>query len=110
MLMDFIEKGKLSVKSKNKEDNTPLMLAIDCSFSIKTITKLLELGSGINEQGDDKMTPLHKALILENKPVFELLLSKGADPDLKDNFGETVREAAEDNDVFAQLIEESDKN
>ena len=77
------------------------MLAIDCSFSIETITKLLELGSKINEQGEDKMTPLHKALILENKPVFMLLLSKGADPDLKDNDDETVREAAEENNEFA---------
>ena len=47
------------------------------------------------------MTPLHKALILENKPVFMLLLSKGADPDLKDNDDETVREAAEENNEFA---------
>ena len=77
------------------------MLAIDCSFSIETITKLLGLGSKVNEQGEDKMTPLHKALILENKPVFQLLLSMGADPDLKDNDDETVREAAEENDEFA---------
>jgi ankyrin repeat protein len=46
------------------------MVAIDCNFSISAIKKLLEAGCKVNAQGDDGMTPLHKAFYLENLETF----------------------------------------
>ena len=81
-LLSYLETGKLKPTTTNKEKITPLMLAIDCSMSVETIGKLIDLGCQINAQADDGMTPLHKAYILENLETFKYLLSRGADPDI----------------------------
>jgi len=46
---------------------------------------LLDKGADVNIRGANKRTPLHKA---SSDPMIELLLSKGADPNALDRFGQ----------------------
>lgn len=51
------------------------------------------------------MTALHKAYYLENLETFKLLLKRGADPDLKDEQGDSPRELVEgDKNGFFEAI------
>ena len=79
-------------------------------MDISTVEKLIELGSKVNSQCDDGMTALHKSVWVESKEVFERLLSQGADPDIKDNEGESVRDLVQDIPDFLKILDDSDKD
>jgi len=50
------------------------------------------------------MTSLHKSIWCENKELFKLLLSKGADLDIIDEEGESSRDLADDSPQFKSVI------
>ena len=70
------------------------MIAVENQFSVETIKKLITLGCDPNAQNNDGMTSLHMSLHTENKPVFEELLRHGSYPNIQDEDGESVIEAA----------------
>ena len=106
-LLELVSSGKLSPTDCNKEGQTPLMFAVDTSFSSKTILKLIELGCDVNAAGDDGMTCLHKSYWCENSETFSILLSKGADPDLEDGDKDTGRTLAEQNPEFLRILKQA---
>lgn len=94
-LLELVRSGKLQPTDRNKEGQTPLMFAVDTSFSSETVLALIELGCDVNAAGEDGMTCLHKSYWCENSETFAVLLSKGADPDIKDGDDDTGRSLAE---------------
>lgn len=95
-MIQLLEKGDLKPDSVNDMGQTPLMVAVDASFSHQTIAKCVELGCKVNAQNtSDGMTALQGALALENELIFEELLKAGADADLKDNDGDSVKSECE---------------
>ena len=67
-------------------------IAVENEFSVETIDKLIKLGCNLNAKNVDGITPLHSAMYSENAPVFEKLVALGANPDVADKQGETVRD------------------
>ena len=63
------------------------MFAVQHNFSQETIRALIDLGSDLNAVDEDGSTCLHHSVICndDNTDTFKLLLTKGADPDVKDN-------------------------
>jgi len=88
----LISDKKIGINEKDKEGQTPLLFAIDCSFSLEIVQFLVEEGSNLDVQDSEGMTPLHVSHVLESNDVFEFLLSKGADHKIKSNDGEVVDE------------------
>ncbi|MBI3589787.1 MAG: ankyrin repeat domain-containing protein [Candidatus Melainabacteria bacterium] len=78
----------------------------DTDGNIGIINLLLKHGANIN--GGDGFTPLMEAAIQANKEIVELLLSNGADPNLKDNEGHTALDFIKDGRAHGntQLIRE----
>ena len=105
-LIELVKSGQIGPTDTNKEGQTALMLAIDSSFSAKTVEALIELGSDVNACDEDGMTALHKSYWVENGDIFKLLLERGADPDLKDNDNDTGRNLAEGKKKFKIIFEE----
>jgi ankyrin repeat protein len=66
-------------------------VAVEAGFSPQTISDLIKLGCDINTRNVDGTTPLHAALLNENEEVFKQLAGLGADPDIKDESGDSVR-------------------
>ena len=67
------------------------MIAIDNSFSLGTISQLIELGCDVNAKDVDGNTALTSSMYIDNQPAFEILLSQGARVDIEDNDGQTVK-------------------
>ena len=86
-LIDLLKTGQLKPSQVSKEGQTPLMIAVDNSFSLGTISELIDLGCDVNAKDNDGATPLHTSALLENAELFKTLLSKGADVDIEDNDG-----------------------
>ena len=83
-LIRLVKSQELRPDSRNREQQTPLMFAVDNSFSSDTISELIQLGCDVNAQGEDGMTALHTSIWCDNKETFKLLLKNGADIYLKD--------------------------
>lgn len=52
--------------------------------SVESVALLLDLGIDINARDHDGATALHSAAHAQSIPVLELLLARGADPDVRD--------------------------
>jgi hypothetical protein len=94
-LIRLFEKGTLTPTTVNKEGLTPFLFAVDCEFSFKTIKYLLEHGCDINAQVDNGRTALHFALDLENKALLKFLIDNGADINIEDYEGSSVKKEIE---------------
>ena len=80
------------------------MIAVDNSFSLATISLLIDLGCDVNAKDTDGNTPLHTSALIEDESVFKALLYKGADVDIEDNDGQNVRSLCEEGKL-TNLIE-----
>jgi uncharacterized protein len=76
------------IDSKNENGHTPLILAT-YRVNIEVAKFLIEKCKNINEK-TDMGTALMAAVVKENKELTELLLLRGADPNLSDNTGLTA--------------------
>ena len=56
------------------------------------VNYLLENGALIDVKDDDGYTPLHFAALYDSFDTCEFLLKSGADPDIKNNAGDTFRD------------------
>ena len=82
----------------------PLILAVDCEFSIETLQSLISLGCSLKNADTQGRTALHYAVDLENHEIINFLLKNGADAYQEDNTGSTPRdEAATNEEIFAVL-------
>lgn len=62
------------------------------------VVSMVKNGASINRLiGDERVTPLFKALQAKNVPLFETLLTQGADPALKNKDGNSVVSYLKDN-------------
>ena len=91
-LVALVKEGRLKPDARDKEGQTPLHVAVEASFSAQTIVTLVNLGCDINARSADGTTPLHAAMLTENEELFEKLAKLGANPDLSDEEGVTVRQ------------------
>lgn len=77
----MIKDGMLSINDRNKEGMDPLILAVDCEFSLETLKKLIELGCSVTNADMQGRTALHYAVDLENAEIIQFLIENGADAD-----------------------------
>ena len=94
----FIEKYKVGIESKDIKDNTCLHLAT--YFNSKTIFNyLLTINNkiDINAVNKEGFTPLHFAVMSQNKSMIKKLLIKGADSTIKNNKLATASDIAKKN-------------
>ena len=47
-LVEMVRSGELKPTMTCKEGQTPLMIAVDSGFSVKTVEELIELGCDVN--------------------------------------------------------------
>ena len=106
-LISLIRSGKISVKDVDKQMTTPLMFAVSHNFSQATIKELIDLGSDVNAADGDGMTCLHHSVIVneEDPSTFQLLLSKGADPEVQDADGESAKSMALEYKAYKDAFE-----
>ena len=83
------------------------MFAVQYNFSDASISALIELGSDVNAADESGMTCLHHSVYCsdDDATTFKLLLSKGANPDIKDEDGETGRSLANENPAYKSAFE-----
>jgi hypothetical protein len=91
-LVALVRNGQLKTDARDKEGQTPLHIAVEAGFSAQTIVTLASLGCDLDAKSSDGTTPLHAALFTENSELFEQLAKLGADPDVEDDEGVTVRQ------------------
>ena len=83
------------------------MIAVDYSFSVETIKKLIALGCDVNAKDVDGNTSMHTAAYCENFEAFKCLFENGADPDQEDNDGLSVKTLCKDDGLadYKQLLD-----
>ncbi|EGW31413.1 uncharacterized protein SPAPADRAFT_61975 [Spathaspora passalidarum NRRL Y-27907] len=105
---DIVKKlveAKASCKVKDKKGDTPLHRA-SAIGSIPTVKLLVEKGKvNINAKDNDGWTSLHHALAEGHGDVAVLLVSLGADPQIKTDAGELPIDVAVDDKVRKYFVE-----
>ncbi|XP_065919951.1 ankyrin-3-like isoform X2 [Dysidea avara] len=80
---------------RNEQGHAPLHIACVLGF-IDHVKLLVEHGADVNLiGGSNQWTPLFYAAVSGHQPLVELLLEIGADPQMKDVDGSTVRQVVE---------------
>lgn len=91
-LARFLIKSGASPLAVDDNGFTPLHNAVRYSVNPRndqTIRALLEAGGDINAQDKDGNTPLHYAALMGHVDQVKLLLSKGANRNIRNQFGDT---------------------
>ncbi|KAL2800116.1 ankyrin repeat-containing domain protein [Aspergillus keveii] len=94
---DLLLKYGACLETRDEEGQTPLSLAAE-SNGTEMIRFLLDVGAEINSRDHQGWTPLFHAAH-NNLHVYDLLLERGADPDVKDGNGNTAASEIGDSDV-----------
>jgi len=86
----LIEKEKIDINFKDKNGNTPLLIA--CYFrNNKVIQKLIKNGTNTNIQNVFGDTPLIISYYFKNNKIVSELINEGnADIDISNNYGDTL--------------------
>jgi hypothetical protein len=50
LLLRMVREGQLGVDDRNKEGMDPMILAVDCEFSVETLQELIKLGCHLRNQ------------------------------------------------------------
>lgn len=84
----------INVHNNEHDQQTALHLACENGY-VDVVKCLIEKGNAnVNVLGLGGCTPLYAAAVFGHIGVIKYLLQKGADPDLKNEIGETPRERA----------------
>jgi len=83
------------------------MFAVQYNFSHTVISELIEIGCDVNAVDNDGCSCLHHSVYCNenDSSTFKLLISKGADPELADNDGETGRSIANENPKYKNAFD-----
>jgi ankyrin repeat protein len=101
----LLRSGKGSLDSTNEEGNTPLHEAVRrCDYDM--VATLIKLGANVNAKGEYGNTPLNYAVDRDCLPeIPELLLTSGADLEIRNLLGETpLFRAALGNPDIAEVL------
>jgi ankyrin repeat protein len=90
----MISEGSLDVNHINKEGMDPLMLAVDCEFSLETMEFLINKGCSVHNKDGQGRTALHYAIDLENEEIARFLIENGADINAQDDNGSSPLDEA----------------
>jgi ankyrin repeat protein len=91
----LVDRGADVNAVNDTEGDIPLIHScIGATPQTKTIELFLDKGANINHQSKNKATCLIYVAAAGHKELIEELLSKGADPRLKDREGKTARDWA----------------
>ena len=92
-LLCEISRNKALLKSADEHGRTLLYLTARSGF-YDTTEALLKEGAPVNEKQVDGSTPLHGASFYCQRLIVELLLKYGADPGIKNKWGNTALDEA----------------
>lgn len=95
----LIELGA-DVNAQTKYGEAPLHVAGD----EKIVGMLLEAGASVKAQDGEMNTPLHKAVLLDDPRMVELLISAGADPNALNKYGRSPLDEAYSAEVRQLLL------
>lgn len=84
----------VAARSRNPLDNMPLHAALALNPKTEVAAALLDAGAPINAQQHGGHTPLHEAAGAGKIDFIELLVARGADPNVRDDDGRTPRQLA----------------
>ena len=93
-LLREISRNKALLKSADEHGRTLLYLTARSGF-YDTTEALLKEGAPVNEKQVDGSTPLHGASYYSQRLIVELLLKYGADPTIKNKWGNTPMDEAD---------------
>ncbi len=85
----IIESGNIDVNRKDRNRNTPLMLAANMKGSKDVVEAILAKGADVKAKDGMDMTALHNAVRTGDKDVVEMLVKKGADVNAAARNGQT---------------------
>ncbi len=92
LVKHMIERGS-SVNKQNEYGASPFQTAVE-DGNVRMADLLLENGADINIRGWEGRTPLHWTIGMDDgycdPRMFKYLLERGADPSVKDDFGQTI--------------------
>ena len=91
------------LKSKGaKEDSSKNLL--DYAKTTEMAEYIVSKGANVNSADENKMTPLHKAAMYDNKEMVEFLLKKGANVNPQNKIGYTPLDSAKNDEIKQILI------
>ena len=107
-LPGFIDCRIDSVHSRGNLGDTPLHIAAFWGDT-EMVCAFLDAGADIDSKGEDDHTPLHYAIEAEKAEAARLLISRGANPRIKDWLGyDAIAACAESsNEAIKALLHET---
>ena len=83
---NFEDTNLIDVNQKNWCGDFPLQIAV-VTNDIPAVQVLIDNGAAVDAKGEDGFTALHWATIKRNHAAIRVLLSRGANPGIKNGFG-----------------------
>ncbi len=99
----LLRHGALADNPKSPKGRTPLMIACAYYSGKGICNMLIAYGANVNATASDNITPLMLAAQNAKLDVVELLLKKGANPNVKDANGKTAYDYADKSEVSDYL-------
>lgn len=112
----MLEAG-LSPNARDKVNNQPIIFESFQASNSDTLKMLIKYGADVNIKGRMNRTPLINALYNSRVEHIEVLLDNGADPSIKDNFGDSfsssisaeIEKGDKDNEYIKELVKIKEK-
>jgi ankyrin repeat protein len=106
-LVEALLKHGVDCNATNEHGVTPLHFTAE-TYSVEVARVLLDSGADVNAQDAFGNTPLARAVYRSKRGIesdlVKLLLSRGADPDIKNKSGESARDLVKGNALLEQLL------
>jgi ankyrin repeat protein len=89
-IVDFLLKHGTDVNARGADGVTPLHVATTPSTPTDLVVRLLDAQANINATTDQGQTALHFAALRQAPAVIQLLIERGTDKSIVDNYGATA--------------------